>query len=277
MLLRARKNLSAIESSTVAVSDQLVVGESAAIGHLREAIDAAARSNANVLITGEPGSGKKLVACAIHRASSRAARPLLLMSCSGLPDVLLESELVGHVRGAFKGALRDKMGSLTVAATGTLVLAHIDDMPLRAQGLVLRFLETGEVQRLGSGSIERPIDGRLMATTSRSLLEMVRDGRFREELYRRLNSIYITVPALRHHKEDIPRLMSHIWRSAVRTPLAPVEPRVMQAFVEYSWPGNAIELQRVVGQLAATCPDGVVRVSDLPSELRKVLDVRRRH
>src|SRR5262249_50759147 len=157
-----------------------VIGQSPAIQQLREAIDTAARADGPVLITGEAGSGQDVVARAIHDVSGRAARPFVVMNCAGLPEKLWESELFGHVRGSFTGAYRNKPGLLTGANTGTFFLDHIEDMPLRIQDLFLRFLETGEIQPIGAGAVNPPIDVRVMAGTSCNLTERVREGRFRE-------------------------------------------------------------------------------------------------
>jgi transcriptional regulator with PAS, ATPase and Fis domain len=187
----------------------LLIGESAVMVELQQEIDRIARSDAKVLITGESGVGKELVAQAIHSQSPRAGRPFIAVNCAGLPETLLESELFGHVKGSFTGAYRDKPGKLEMADRGTMFLDEIGEMTLRMQGLLLRFLETGELQKVGADRVMGRVDVRVIAATNRNLREMINDGSFREDLFYRLNVIHLTVPPLRDRKEDIPGLIDH--------------------------------------------------------------------
>src|SRR5215475_11429672 len=186
----------------------LLVGDSPAMIDLKSEIGRVARSDAKVLITGESGSGKELVAQAIHNESSRADKAFVAVNCAGLPETLLESELFGHVRGSFTGAYRDKLGKLELAQDGTVFLDEIGEMTLRMQGLLLRFLETGEVQKVGCDRALRHVNVRVIAATNRHLPEMITQGLFREDLFYRLNVIQVMVPPLRERAEDIPLLVN---------------------------------------------------------------------
>src|SRR5688572_16686888 len=176
---------------------------------LHEELDRLARSDAKVLITGESGVGKEVVAREIHNRSARSTRPFVPVNCAGLPETLLESELFGHVKGSFTGAYRDKPGKLETAHLGTIFLDEVGEMTLRMQGLLLRFLETGELQKVGEESGGRHVNVRVIAATNRDLREMIRLGAFREDLFYRLNVVHIIVPPLRERREDIPLLISH--------------------------------------------------------------------
>src|SRR5918993_2807446 len=187
----------------------LLVGKSAVMTDLKEEIDRVARSDAKVLITGESGTGKELVANAIHNSSSRAQRPFVAVNCAGLPETLLESELFGHVKGSFTGAYRDKPGKLELAAQGTMFLDEIGEMTLRMQGLLLRFLETGEIQKVGAERVGMATNVRILAATNRNLRDLIQQGQFREDLFYRLNVIHLIVPPLRERRQDIPALVDH--------------------------------------------------------------------
>src|SRR5438270_13672893 len=170
-----------------------LIGVSPPIVDLRQEIDRVARTDAKVLITGESGSGKEIVARQVYALSNRAERPFVAVNCAGLPETLLESELFGHVRGSFTGAYRDKPGKLEIANEGTIFLDEIGEMTLRMQGLLLRFLETGEIQKVGADRAATRVNVRTIAATNRDLREMIKDGRFREDLFYRLNVIHIVV------------------------------------------------------------------------------------
>jgi len=174
-----------------------------------EEISRVADSDAKVLITGESGTGKELVAREIHVRSARASRPFVPVNCAGIPETLLESELFGYIKGSFTGAYRDRPGKLESADQGTIFLDEIGEMTVRMQGLLLRFLETGEVQKVGSDRIEKHVNVRVIAATNRSLSEMVAQGTFREDLFYRLNVIHLAVPSLRERRGDIPLLVEH--------------------------------------------------------------------
>ena len=174
-----------------------LIGTSAAITDLKAEVERVARSDAKVLITGESGSGKEVVARAINDASARAGQPFVPVNCAGIPETLLESELFGHVKGSFTGAYRDKPGKLEMADNGTIFLDEIGEMTLRMQGLLLRFLETGEIQKVGAERVAKATNVRVMAATNRNLRDLIIQGQFREDLFYRINVIHIEVPPLR--------------------------------------------------------------------------------
>jgi transcriptional regulator with PAS, ATPase and Fis domain len=185
-----------------------LIGSSKAISDLKAEVERVARSDAKVLITGESGSGKEVVARAINDTSARA-KTFVPVNCAGIPETLLESELFGHVKGSFTGAYRDKPGKLEMADHGTIFLDEIGEMTLRMQGLLLRFLETGEIQKVGAERVVRATDVRVMSATNRSLRELITLGQFREDLFYRINVIHIEVPPLRERREDIQLLIDH--------------------------------------------------------------------
>jgi transcriptional regulator with PAS, ATPase and Fis domain len=187
-----------------------LIGTSAVIVELSQEIDRIARSDAKVLITGESGVGKELVAHAIHQPSPRASRAMVAVNCAGLPETLLESELFGHVKGSFTGAYRDKQGKLEMADGGSIFLDEIGEMTLRMQGLLLRFMETGELQKVGADRAMGRVNVRVIAATNRNLRDMITEGTFREDLFYRLNVIHLTVPPLRERREDIPSLIDFL-------------------------------------------------------------------
>jgi two-component system, NtrC family, response regulator AtoC len=249
----------------------VLVGESAAMIDLKLEIERVARSDAKVLVTGESGVGKELVAHAIHTNSTRAARPFVAVNCAGLPETLLESELFGHVKGSFTGAYRDKQGKLELADRGTMFLDEIGEMTLRMQGLLLRFLETGELQKVGADRVLGRVDVRVIAATNRNLRDMIDQGTFREDLFYRLNVIHLTVPPLRERPEDIPVLMQHFLQYFTRTDVYIARELSSDAAAmlrSYSWPGNVRELENVIERLVVTGRNPVIRPEDLPPEVR---------
>jgi transcriptional regulator with GAF, ATPase, and Fis domain len=247
-----------------------IIGTSSVITELKEEIDRVAKSDAKVLITGESGVGKELVAHAVHARSPRSARPFIAVNCAGLPETLLESELFGHVRGSFTGAYRDKAGKLEQSDGGTVFLDEVGEMTLRMQGLLLRFLGTGELQKVGADRMGARIDVRVITATNRNLAEMVLRGEFREDLYYRIKVVHINVPALREHKTDIPLLVDHFMRkfSGRQTVVTSISPEALELLKRHSWPGNVRELENAVERLMVTCPRPVVRPDDLPDEIR---------
>jgi transcriptional regulator with PAS, ATPase and Fis domain len=249
----------------------LLVGDSAAMLELKAEIERVARSDAKVLITGESGTGKELVAQAVHTGSRRSERPFVAVNCAGLSETLLETELFGHVKGSFTGAYRDKLGKLEIADHGTMFLDEIGEMTLRMQGLLLRFLETGELQKVGADRVVGRVDVRVLAATNRNLRDMITQGTFREDLFYRLNVIHLTVPPLRERKDDIPRLIQHFlhtFAGQFSPRESEVQPEAMHALVEYHWPGNVRELENVIERLVVTCRDHLIRAEDLPLEIR---------
>lgn len=248
-----------------------LVGESPAMADLKAEIDRVARSDAKVLITGESGSGKELVAAAVHAGSPRAERPFVAVNCAGLPETLLESELFGHVKGSFTGAYRDKLGKLELADTGTMFLDEIGEMTLRMQGLLLRMLETGELQKVGADRVVGRVDVRVIAATNRNLRDMITQGTFREDLFYRLNVIHLIVPPLRERRQDIPSLathfLDHFTHNGAYT-ARELSPEAMIALCEYGWPGNVRELENVIERLVVTAASALVRIEDLPLDIR---------
>jgi transcriptional regulator with PAS, ATPase and Fis domain len=238
---------------------------------LSEGISRIARSDAKVLVTGESGVGKELVATAIHTQSPRAARPFVAVNCAGLPETLLESELLGHVKGSFTGAYRDKPGKLELADQGSMFLDEIGEMSLRMQGMLLRFLETGEVQKVGADRAVARVDVRVVAATNRDLREMIGQGTFREDLFYRLNVIHLSVPALRDRRADIPALVDHFVGQFTRSngfTVRGITPEATALLSEYHWPGNVRELQNVIERLVVTGRHELILPEDLPAEIR---------
>ena len=248
-----------------------LIGHSPDIVALRQEIERVARSEAKVLITGESGTGKEIVAQAIHANSSRAGNVFAPVNCAGLPETLLESELFGHVRGSFTGAYRDKPGKLESAHNGTVFLDEMGEMTLRMQGMLLRFLETGELQKVGADGSGRVVNVRVITATNRNLRDMIVQGAFREDLFYRLNVIHLVVPPLRDRREDIPLLANHFigrFKEANESPITELSPAAMKALTDYSWPGNVRELENVIERLVVTVQRDSVQVDDLPSEVR---------
>ena len=247
-----------------------MIGNSAAMQGVRAEITYAARSDAKVLITGESGVGKEVVARLVHEQSRRRNAPLVTMNCAGIPDTLLESELFGHVKGSFTDASRDKRGWLELAHKGTVFMDEVGEMSLRMQALLLRFLETGEIQRVGSERPQAALDVRVISATNRRLLEQVGDKSFREDLYYRLNVIHIEVPPLRDRRDDIPLLVHYFlskFSEQHRMPVPQLTGEPLQQLEAYHWPGNVRELKNVAERLVLRSRDGRIAVDDLPREV----------
>jgi transcriptional regulator with PAS, ATPase and Fis domain len=248
-----------------------LIGDSAAMKELRDEIERVARSDAKVLVTGDSGVGKELVAAAIHAQSQRAQRPFVAVNCAGIPETLLESELFGHTKGSFTGAYRDKPGKLELAADGSMFLDEIGEMTLRMQGLLLRFLETGDLQKVGAHRADGRVDVRVIAATNRNLRDMISQGTFREDLFYRLNVIHIAVPPLRDRRDDIPMLIDYfLGRFAQTSGAKPpsITPEAYQALTEHSWPGNVRELENVIERVIVRGRSDSVGLDDLPPEVR---------
>jgi transcriptional regulator with PAS, ATPase and Fis domain len=246
-------------------------GTSSQIVELKKEIERVARSEAKVLITGESGVGKEVVAREIHARSNRASRPFVPVNCAGLPETLLESELFGHVKGSFTGAYRDKPGKLEAANGGTVLLDEVGEMTLRMQGLLLRFLETGELQKVGSERAVGTVNVRILAATNRSLTEMIRQGQFREDLFYRLNVIHLILPPLRDRRDDIPAMVRQFVNHYSQTNghrVRGITPEAVAVMARYSWPGNVRELQNVIERLVVVGQRDVIDVEDLPADLR---------
>jgi DNA-binding NtrC family response regulator len=253
----------------VAVGRGDLVGDSRAMQALRERIAQVAPTEATVLVLGESGSGKELVASALHRGSRRSERAFVAVNCAAIPESLIESELFGHVRGAFTGAVGARAGKFEAADGGTLFLDEIGDMPPAAQAKLLRVLETREVSRVGSNEARR-VDVRVIAATHRDLLEHAREGAFREDLYHRLNVVPIEVPPLRDRTEDVPGLADlFLERAVARQGLGPrrLSSAARQRLGRYDWPGNVRELKNLVERLAIVSPHETIDDEQVESEL----------
>ena len=253
-------------------SEVRLIGRSDAICRIEDDIDCAARSDAKVLITGETGVGKEVVARLIHTRSARASAELVTLNCAGLPDSLLESELFGHVRGSFTDAYRDKPGLLEMAPNGTVFLDEVGEMSTRMQAVLLRFLESGEIQRLGADRSYIRVNVRLITATNRDLQAQVASGGFREDLYFRLNVIRLMIPPLRERAEDIPLFVNHFVNFyCTQHKVAPMEVSVgaMKALIDYRWPGNIRELKNVVERAVLKSDGSTIRDLGLPAAVTR--------
>jgi DNA-binding NtrC family response regulator len=247
-----------------------LIGVSPVMAKIRAEVECAARSDAKVLLTGESGVGKDIAARVIHQLSARGRTPLVAINCVSVPDSLLESELFGHVRGSFTGAYRDRAGLLELAHNGTVFLDEVCEMSTRMQGMLLRFMESGEIQRVGSDRARSHVNVRVIAATNREPLELVSHKTFREDLYYRLNVIDIRIPPLRARREDIPELFQHFlcrYAEARRIPRPALTSDAMAAVVAYDWPGNIRQLKNVAERLIARSERATIAASDLPSEI----------
>jgi two-component system NtrC family response regulator len=260
-----------------------LIGTSRSITELKAEIERVARSDAKVLITGESGAGKEVVARAINAASPRANQPFVPVNCAGIPETLLESELFGHVKGSFTGAYRDKPGKLEMSDNGTIFLDEIGEMTLRMQGLLLRFLETGEIQKVGAERVANVTNVRVITATNRNLRDLITQGQFREDLFYRINVIHIVVPPLRERRDDVPQLVQHFLERFVNRPLnghvngngsgehsvvKSISPEALAALAEYSWPGNVRQLENVVERLVVTGRHEIIQLDDLSPDIR---------
>jgi DNA-binding NtrC family response regulator len=245
------------------------IGQAKAMWAILERVPQVARSDATVLITGESGTGKELLARAIHAASPRSARLFVPINCGALPEGLLESELFGHVRGSFTGAVRDKRGLMQEANGGTLFLDEIGELSPNTQVKLLRALQEKRVRAVGDNR-EVEIDARVIAATNQDLLRQVKEGRFREDFYYRINVIHLHVPPLRERTEDVPQLVRHFVARACNrlgVPAKQVHRDAMALLESYSWPGNVRELENFVERTAAMEPTALITASSLPPSI----------
>jgi len=250
-------------------TDSVVVGRSARMRAVFEFLRVIGNSDSTVLVTGESGTGKEVTATLIHQSSRRKHHPFIAVSCALFSETLIESELFGHERGAFTGAIKDRPGRFELADGGTIFLDDIDDVPLSMQVKLLRVLQNRTIERLG-GTRTVPVNVRIIAGSKRDLKQMVVDGKFREDLYYRLNVLPVALPPLRERREDIPVLMDHFLqryfrRSGEEEPQ--VSDAVKQAFMRYSWPGNVRELENACDDIAQTCTCGTVRVGCMSAHI----------
>jgi formate hydrogenlyase transcriptional activator len=238
-----------------------IIGHSAALESVLEQVEQVASTDSTVLIEGETGTGKELVAQAIHNASERVGRAFIKLNCAAIPLDLLESELFGHEKGAFTGAIAQKIGRFEMADKGTLFLDEVGDIPSALQPKLLRVLQEQEFERLGSGRTHK-VNVRLVAATNRNLVKMVARGEFRSDLYYRLNVFPVLLPALRERREDIPALVTHfvkVFSRRMGKHVDTIPAETMAAFQSYSWPGNIRELQNLVERAVILSRDGVLQ------------------
>jgi len=236
-----------------------LIGDSPALEAVLDGVKRVAPTSSTVLIQGETGTGKELVARAIHNISSRCGRPFIKLNCAAIPLDLLESELFGHEKGAFTGAIAQKLGRFELADKGTLFLDEVGDIPPALQPKLLRILQEQEFERLG-GSRTHQVDVRLVAATHRNLAEMVENGQFRSDLYFRLNVFPVELPPLRERREDIPALVTHfveVLGRRIGREIEYVPPETMLALCSYDWPGNIRELQNLIERAVILSVDGV--------------------
>jgi DNA-binding NtrC family response regulator len=249
--------------------DSVVVGRSARMRAVFEFLRVIGNSESTVLITGESGTGKEVTATLIHQSSRRKHHPFVAVSCALFSETLIESELFGHERGAFTGAIKDRPGRFELADRGTIFLDDIDDVPLSMQVKLLRVLQNRTVERVG-GTRTMPVNVRIIAGSKKDLKQMVAEGKFREDLYFRLNVLPVALPPLRERREDIPVLMDHFIdryfkRSGEDAPQ--ISDAVRQSFLRYSWPGNVRELENACERIAQTCTCGTVRVGCMSAHI----------
>jgi len=271
--------------------DDSIVGASDALKYVMYRVEQVAATNATVLLLGETGTGKELVARAIHQQSARRTRSFVVVDSGALPATLIENELFGRERGAFTGADTAQAGRFERANGGTVFLDEIGELPLELQPKLLRVLQDGQIERLGGTRTAR-LDVRVIAATNRNLSDEVRRGRFRQDLFFRLNVFPITLPALRQRREDLPALVHHLVDRLGRKlgkRIERVTPGTVRAFEQYDWPGNIRELENVIQQAIIMSTDGVIDLADFrgdpievsrqgqPAEVRTLLEVERDH
>ncbi|RMF76959.1 MAG: sigma-54-dependent Fis family transcriptional regulator, partial [Acidobacteria bacterium] len=248
-----------------------VIGTSPAFEKVLRLVEKVAPTDSTVLLTGETGTGKEVIADAIHELSPRAERPLVKVHCAAIPATLLEAQLFGHVRGAFTGAVRDRHGFFEEASGGTLFLDEVGEIPLELQTKLLRVLQTGEIQRLGEAQPRR-VDVRVIAATHRDLEDEVREGRFREDLFYRLHVIPIEIPPLRRRGDDVVLLARHFFarerERQRRDDLRGLAPDALDVLRAWDWPGNVRELENVIERAVTLAEGGEITAADLPERLR---------
>ena len=270
LALEAEPMPEAIEPVMLPESMQGVVGLSESLVEVYRVIDRVADTTCTILITGDSGTGKELVARAVHRKSPRTNKAFVAVNCGAIPEALLESELFGHARGAFTGAHANKIGRIALAEGGTLFLDEIGEMPMSLQVKLLRVLQAREYSPVGDNRTLKA-DVRIVAATNVNLENAVQAGTFREDLYYRLNVIHLTVPALRERPEDVPLLVQHFLKKAKervgRTTIDGVSRAAAQILADYQWPGNVRELENTVERAVLLCQGPLIEPKDLPQRL----------
>ncbi len=244
-----------------------IIGKSPVMQNLFELIENLAQSDAPVMISGASGTGKELVALAIHEASPRSQKPFVKVNCAALNENLMESELFGHVKGAFTGAERNRVGRFEAAHEGTIFLDEVGDIPLPLQVKLLRVLEEKKIERVGEHKT-LSVDVRIITATNRNLEEMVAHGKFREDLYFRINVFPLHCPSLSRRREDIPGIVQHFIRQNAHTSgkkILGVTPEAMERLIAYDWPGNVRELRNVIDYAFVLCPGGAIGLEHLPT------------
>ncbi|CAN5904784.1 sigma-54 dependent transcriptional regulator [soil metagenome] len=268
----ARQNLELRRQLQERFGFEGVVGNSPEMHRIIEKLRQVAPTSATVLITGESGTGKELVAKALHNNSPRKNKPFVPLNCAALSDNILESELFGHIKGAFTGADRERKGLIEHANGGTLFLDEIGDIPTSTQVKLLRVLESGEILRMGSNEPTK-VSVRLVTATNRDLQEAIKENKFRQDLYHRIKVISIKMPPLRSRKEDIPLLIDHFLKEFCKThskTVRSITPEARKALAAYHWPGNVRELRNVLESMVVVDTDGVLGVDDLTDDLQAV-------
>ena len=246
-----------------------IVGKSPEITNIFDTIKKISDFKSSVLLTGESGTGKELISKAIHYNSSRKEKPFLAVNCGAIPEALLESELFGHKKGSFTGAINDRKGIFEEADKGTLLLDEIGDIPINLQVKLLRVLQEGETRRIGMDT-PTPVDVRIIAATAKDLAQEVSNNTFREDLYYRLNVLPIHIPALRERKDDIPLLVKHFIEKYNREHnlnIKPLKPSVLKVLIEHSWPGNIRELENIIERSMILAQDDSLDLNDMKSTL----------
>src|SRR3954469_12946354 len=249
--------------------ESVVVGRSARMRAVFEFVRIIGNSDSTVLVTGESGTGKEVTATLIHQSSRRKHHPFVAVSCALFSETLIESELFGHERGAFTGAIKDRPGRFELADGGTIFLDDIDDVPMSMQVKLLRVLQNRTIERLG-GTRTVPVNVRVIAGSKRELKQLVAEGKFREDLYYRLNVLPLTLPPLRERREDVPVLMEHFLNRYFKRrneDVPAISDTVKQAFLRYSWPGNVRELENACERIAQTCSCGTVRIGCMSASI----------
>jgi len=246
------------------------IGESEPIKRVKELIKRVGPTNSTVLINGESGTGKEVVAQAIHQFSNNSDKPFVAINCSSLQENLLESELFGHVKGAFTGAIKDKVGFLEAAGEGTIMLDEISEIPFSLQSKLLRVLEQKEFYRVG-GTKKYPLNARIIAATNRDLKESIKKGDFREDLFYRIAVFEIDLPALRDRRDDIPLLVDYFlkkFNTEMKKKYINVSSETIKALMSYDWPGNIRELRNVIERAMILCDDNTITLMGLPSQIQ---------